>query len=631
MSLNPLQEDLSYLQSRMVYVLGIALFFFIMILTRLYYLQVVKGTEFRSFADQNTLKEIRIPAVRGVIQSAEGYELASNRPAFDIAIIRQYVRDPESLRDALVSLARLDAEDIMSSWKETRQLPPFYPHVVSRDVGYNAMARIQVHQAVDYGENHQFDLQGVEILPHPLRRYPYGSMAAASLGYVRAISREEFTQRQKTTPGWYHLGDHVGASGLERKWEVLLRGDDGFQQKVVNAFGREIGGETLERRLVSVAARSGNDLVTSIRMPLQRYAEERFGEETGALVALDPRTGEVYAIVSQPSFDITQLTGRMSRDEWNRLTKDPGKVFLNRAIQSAYPPASTYKVVVALAALETGVMKPEQRVYCGGGHKVGKRRFRCWKSSGHGSVDLKRALIESCDVYFYVVGQKLGVDRIAHFAHLLGLGKRSGIELSGEAKGLIPTSEWKLRARGSEWHPGETLSIAIGQGYDLVTPLQNAVMLSAVVNGGYLVQPHLTKGFVDSLGNTFPPPNHLLQKQRQSLDVKHKHLQLIKEALVGVVADSRGTARRLRALPMKSGGKTGTAQVVGREARAFGKKHKDHAWYISFAPVEKPEIVVSVIVEHGGSGSAAAAPIAGDVMKKYMELKGTIAASLGYQ
>lgn len=620
MSLKPVQENLSFLQGRFFYVIIAVSIFFALAWGRLYYLQILRGDDYRDFARETTLKEIRLPAVRGSILDRNKVPLVSNRPAFDLAIVPQYVRDLPRLKLSLEQLVGMEPDILQAKWDKAHSMPSFYPLTIRQDMGYDAMAKVRVHQAI-ISNTGDYDLQGVEVQSQSVRRYPRNSMAAATLGYVRESSREELDRLQAAVPDIYYLGDRVGATGLERRWEVLLRGRDGYQEKIINAVGREVTAEEWVSPLAGQKPRPGNNLVLTLDYRLQAYAETLFGDESGALVALDPRNGEILAIASEPSFDLAELASRMSPEQWHRLLHDPRKVFLHRALQAAYPPGSTFKIVTAAAILEGKVMSPDEKVYCPGYLKVGDRVFRCWKHNGHGWMNLHQALVQSCDVYFYTAGLRLGVDRLAHYAREFGLGTPTGIDLAGEASGLIPTREWKKQNRGRDWQPGETLSVAIGQGYDLVTPLQNAVMMSVVANGGYRVRPHIARNFIDHAGHQFPVPGHELQRNTVSVGLAKSTLAALQSSLAGVVSEEGGTAHRLRKLEIPIAGKTGTAQVVGAEAGSGKGQHRDHAWFVAYAPVSSPEIVVSVIVEHGGHGGAAAAPIAGALIEKYMELK----------
>ena len=621
MALRPLQEDLNFLQSRFVLVIAVAAAFFLLVGIRLYYLQVLRGDEFRAFANENTLKEIRIPAVRGSLLDRHEIPIASSRPSFDLAVVPQYVQNIPRLTASLDHLLGIPSELVGDVWRKAERMPPFYPITVMRDIGFDAMAQVQVRQAI---ETDDLDIQGLEILARPVRRYPQSSMSAATLGYVREASREELKRLREQVPDIYHLGDTVGASGLEQRWEVLLKGQDGYQQRIVNAVGREVQSEAFASQLIREPARSGINVVTTLDHRLQLFAEDQFTDKVGALVALNPQNGEIYALVSKPTFNLNTLSGHVTSETWKQLVQDPGKVFLNRAVQSAYPPGSTYKVVVAAAALEEEVVTPEDKVYCPGYLRFGRRAFRCWKSGGHGRMDLHRAIVQSCDVFFYTMGIRLGVDRLAEYAKRFGLGQKTGLDLRSETPGLIPSSAWKEKYRGAPWYPGETLSIAIGQGYDLVSPLQNAIMIATVANGGFVVRPRLVRYFLDHNGQRIPMPGYPLLKERVSAGLSADTIARLQAAVAGVVSEPGGTAGRLRQIPVPIAGKTGTSQVVGSESKKVGDEYKDHAWFVAYAPVENPQIAVSVIVEHGGHGSSAAAPIAGAVIQKFMELKGSI-------
>jgi len=620
MTLKPVQEDLSFLQGRFFYVIIAVSVFFALAWGRLYYLQILHGDEYINFARETTLKEIRLPAVRGSLLDRHEVPIVSNRPAYDLALIPQYVRDFPRLKLSLEQLINLKPALLQAKWNRGQSMPSFFPLTIRRDMGYDAMAKVRVHQAI-LTDVADYELQGVEVQALSVRRYPETSMAAATLGYVRESSRTELDRLQAAVPDIYFLGDRVGATGLERRWEVLLRGRDGYQQKVINAIGREVSTEEWVSPLAGQQPRAGNSLVVTLDHRLQAYAEALFGDESGALVALDPRNGEVLAMVSHPSFNLAQLASRMSPEEWKRLIQDPRKVFLHRALQAAYPPGSTYKIITAAAVLEEGVMTAEERVYCPGHLRLGRRAFRCWKRSGHGWMNLHQALVQSCDVYFYTAGLRLGVDRLAHYARAFGLGVPTGIDLGGEVAGLVPTKAWKQRARGRSWQLGETLTVAIGQGYNLVTPLQSAVMTAVVASGGYRVRPHVARYFIDHNGHRFAVPGHDFLQQPSPIGLNESTLKVLKRALAGVVSEEAGTAHRLRQFDVPIAGKTGTAQVVSEGLGSGERRHRDHAWFVAYAPVNAPEIVVSVIVEHGGHGGAKAAPIVGAFIEKYMQLK----------
>lgn len=625
------QENIQEFKGRFVFFVIACGIFFVVVICRLYYLQVLKGSYYRLFSNENTLKEIKVPAIRGIIYDRNQIPIVTSRPSYDITITPQYINDFDRTKKALEHFADIHPEYLDKKWKEAKKLPPFFPVIIARDVNFNVITRIRAYQALGYQEGDVFDLSGIEIEPKPLRDYPQGNLLSPTLGYVREISAKELARYQKEKPRRYWLGDLVGAVGLEKQWDPFLKGKDGYIQKVVNAVGREITTEDVVEFLRQEKAQHGNNMTLTIDNRLQKFAEEQFGSQSGGLVVLKIDTGEILAFVSRPQYDPSLLVSNVSVDTWQNLAQDPGKPLLNRAYQASYPPGSIYKIVPALAALEEGVVTPEEKIHCPGYYKFGKGIFKCWKRSGHGWVNLHDAIVQSCDVFFYNLGVRLGVDRLAKYARMLGLGEKSGLRLSGEQQGLIPTELWKKKVYGQPWNPGETVSVAIGQGYDLVTPLQSAIMIAKVVNGGRPLHPHFVSVFEDDKGERFQPPplegEGDQKKSSKSPPFHSKHIRLIREALVGVVNSPLGTARRSRLPHIPFGGKTGTAQVISEKGRALARlrgikgNFEDHAWFVAFATVDQPKIAVSVVVEHGGHGSSSAAPLARDVIAEYYRLK----------
>jgi penicillin-binding protein 2 len=612
------QERTGEFQQRLVVCLVAIVAFFFLVFARLFYLQVVRGNYFWVFSAEHTMKEIRTPATRGVIYDRNRIPIAENRPSFDLALVPQHVRDIEKVKRGLFETAGIDPAIVEAKWKGIRNQPAFFPLVILSDIPYDQAVRIRAAQSVEGEAPDPVDFQGVEILAKPLRSYPNGAIAAAALGYIGEISGKELQRFQKEEPGRYLLGDLVGAAGLERYWERFLRGKDGHRQKIVDAVGREIVSDEFESFLRKEEAVHGNNLILTLDSRLQKFAEERFGGKSGALVAIDPRDGGILAIVSLPSYDPGALVSNVSHDAWSRLVSDPRNLLLNRAVQGTYPPGSTYKIVTSIAALEEGVIRPEEKLGCRGGLQFGDRFFKCWNKGGHGAISLHGAIASSCDTFFYQVGLRLGVDRLAKYARLLGFGQKTGIDLDGEKGGTIPTSEWKRKVFKQEWQAGENLSIAVGQGYNTVTPLQNALMAARVASGK-AVRPHLIRAVEDEEGRILEEG----KGEAEPLPVSEKTLELVRAGMADVVKPG-GTAAGSRSPLVAIAGKTGTAQVISEEgkARARGINTQDHAWFIAYAPAEEPRIAVGVIVEHGGFGASAAAPIVRDVIEKYMELQG---------
>ncbi len=589
---------------------GAMVLVFAVFFVRLFQLQVIESADLRERSQRNSVRTIYLEAPRGEIVDREGRALATTRPAFELSVMPVDLRQPERTFAALGQLIDADPAALRAQVGERRGRERFQAIRLAADLSEDGHARV---------ESHLFALPGVLTDAIPRRHYLEGELAAHLLGALGEIRKEQLATRDFAD---YRSGEVIGQSGLESLMQAQLRGRAGGRNLVVDVAGRVI--EVLDE----VRPSGGGRVTLTIDLDLQRAAEQAFLPDVlggpakmGALVALDPRNGDVLALVSKPSYDPNAFAGGVDPETWKRLTRDPHKPLQNRALAGQYPPGSTYKAIVAAAALEEGVINPARRVYCPGHFTLGRRTYRCWKKEGHGEVDLRRALVESCDVYFYQAGLALGVDRLAFFARGFGLGKRSGIPFTGEAPGLVPTSAWKQNRFREPWVLGETVSVAIGQGFDLVTPLQLAVAYGAIANGN-VVTPRLVQSYEDEEGNQVPgPAAHV----RGTAPVSAAHLERVRSALAGVVEEPRGTGGRSRVPGVRVAGKTGTAQVVGLQhtegidEAELELRHRDHAWFAAFAPVEEPEIVVSVLVEHGGHGGSAAAPIAQKVLARYFE------------
>jgi penicillin-binding protein 2 len=441
-------------------------------------------------------------------------------------------------------------------------------------------------------------------------------MTAQIIGFTGEVSREEL---DRSTAGKFSSGDIIGKFGIEKFLDSHLRGKSGAEQVEVNVAGKAI------RSLGRIPATTGDNVVLTIDSALQEAAWSALGNRAGAVVVLDPRNGAVLALVSSPSFDPNLFNGGISFNDWERLSNDPGHPIENRSISGQYPPGSTYKIVLAAAALEEGLITPETTFYCNGTFELGDRVFHCWQAKGHGNVNLHRAIVESCDVYFYNLGKLLGVDRIATYARAFGLGTPLGIDLPREKSGLIPTKQWKLSRLRESWQMGETISLAIGQGFNLVTPIQLANAYATLANGGTLYRPRLIKQLESLDGHVVK----IFQPEKQGvLPVRPQYIQAINQALWGVVNEKGGTGYILKRQEQDVCGKTGTAQVIGlpqdekaRKAKRVSADFRDHALFVCFAPYENPEIVVAVIVENAGHGGSAAAPVARKVIDTYFAQK----------
>ena len=456
-------------------------------------------------------------------------------------------------------------------------------------------------------EARRYALPGVSVTVQPVRDYLFPGQAAHLLGYLGEINAKELESDQ-----FPHLkiGEYVGKFGIERSYEAFLGGQRGGRQVEVNSSGQVV------RTLKTVPAKSGHDLFLTIDSKLQQTAEAALGDEA---VAIDPNTGEVLVLASTPSFNQNDFIGGITAPKWKTLIENPQKPLNNKAIQGAYPPGSTYKIVTALAGLEEKVIDPHTTFFCPGHFKMGKRTFRCWRRGGHGTVSLKKALAQSCDVYFYQVGLKLGVDKLAHYATAYGLGQPTGIELANENSGLIPTKAWKKNRTGIGWQRGETVSVSIGQGFNLTTPLQMAVLTAAVANGGTLYRPTVVKNSTDK-------DSHV-ERVIGRIPASPNSLKRVKEGLWEVVNGNRGTARIAKIPGVEMCGKTGTAQVFTRKTQArlkeedLKKSLRSHAWFVAYAPAKEAQIAVAVLVEHGAHGSSAAAPIAKEVIAMYLGIE----------
>lgn len=600
------QDYCQEIEPRVKKIAGIVLVCMLLVIGRLYYLQAIRGNFYRLFSEENSIREAAIPALRGMMLDRNGVALVENRAAFDLVLIPQYVLDKKKVFSSLERFLNIPRPLLETAWSKRLGQPAYQPIVLLEDTDMDVVSWVRSHKSPWGRLRSDLDLRGVEVRLRYEREYPDSDIASHVLGYLREVDRERLKKLEEKTPGRYRKGDQVGIGGLEQKWDLVLRGEDGFQQKVVNAVGREISFAAVEEDLIQKEAKGGAQLQLTLDSRLQKIARNYFQGKRGAAVALDPRDGAVLLFYSAPSFDLNRLGGEKGNEYWSEIADHPDRTLLNRAVQGAYPPGSTYKMVVGLAGLQEGVIKPGSQFHCSGGLQFGNRRFGCWKSEGHGTVSIHGALVASCDVFFYNVGLKLGVDRLARYAQGFGLGSLTGIGFPSERSGLIPTSEWKQRVYKSPWHEGETLSIAIGQGYNLVTPLQSAVMISVIANGGRRVHPYLVKN----------QPTH--PSSPKDVVFSKETVEIIRKSLIGVVAEDEGTAHRLSLLQIPMGGKTGTSQVVSLGKSCGGGRCEDHAWFVAFAPAENPVIAIAVLVENGGHGSSAAAPLAGELIKEYL-------------
>ena len=579
---------------------------FSILFMRLFYLQIMKGEEFLRLSENNSIRLESIVAPRGLIFDADGKLLVDNRPSFDLRIIPRNARPLEQTLKKLARYTNIPEEEMMEKVREGNGLSSYKPVLLKQDIGRDAMASIEVHK---------FDLPGVAIDIRPVRHYINGQHAAHLIGYLGEINAKEL---QSGAFAGCKGGDFIGRFGAEKSYEDLLRGKRGGRQVEVDVRGQVV------KALRTVNATPGRNLYLSLDYTLQKKGEELLQDRVGAVVAMDPMTGYILVMASSPTFDQNAFVSGMSRKEWNVLTSNPDYPMTNRVIQAEYPPASTYKIVTAIAGLEEGVIDHETTHYCPGYYALGNRVFRCWKRGGHGEVNVVRAIAESCDVFFYKVGEEVGVDRLAFYAGMCGLGERTGISLDNEGKGLIPTSEWKKKRLGESWQRGETLNVSIGQGFNLTTPLQMLVLTSAIANNGSLYQPQVVRRVETADGMEI---ENIESVVTGNLSISPQTMDIVKRGLWEAVNTKKGTARGIKLKQYSISGKTGTAQLVTTREPKAGEEKKDslfeqnlpHAWFVAYAPSEAPRIAVAVIVEHGEHGSTAAAPIAKELIKAYLD------------
>ncbi len=575
---------------------------FVGLVSRLWFLQVIKGDEYESFSIGNRIRIERVPAPRGRVLDRHGRELVVNRPSFDIYVLPKDVENIQSLSDNLSIILDVDGAKVRDKILQATRKNRFKAVLVAQDINRDQLAVIEARRS---------SLPGLIIEVNNLRQYPHGVLGASFLGYIGKVSEDELSANPELN--WNGL---VGKSGVEKTWEDSLRGEDGYVQKVTDALGREVNSDLFRKDLINKNSVPGKDVVLSIDMDLQTAAEEALGEEFGAIVVVDVRNGDVLAMASRPTFDPADFVKGIDSKRWNELLNDKNYPLINRATQGLYAPGSVFKMVPLAAAIKEGVFNPDTTIHCPGSYRLGTHTYRCWKRGGHGTVNMRSALVHSCDVYFYRLAEKLGIDTFAKYMTAFGFGQPTGIGIE-ERVGVAPSREWKQERFKTPWYKGETIVSAIGQGYVSTTPLQVAMMTASIANGGTLLTPRLVVKEVafsgESTVNNIPPRGHL--------PIDDRTLALIREAMVGVVNDPGGTGRGALLKDVKVAGKTGTAQVISLDSQTDAKKHMDHAWFTSYAPADKPEIAVTVVVEHGGKGGAVAAPLAKKIIEYYFNLK----------
>ena len=560
---------------------------------RMYYLQVVEADRFAMLAEDNRINPRLLPPPRGRILDRFGVVLVDNGQDYRAVIVREQTDDVEAVLERLGEIIGLDPEEGKRILKEMRSRRAFVPVTVRENLSWEEVSRIEVNTP---------DLPGISIEVGQIRNYQAGKVVAHALGYVAAVSEAELNG----DPLLELPGFHIGKDGIERSYETVLRGSAGSSQIEVNAVGRVI------RELARKDPEPGVELSVTLDVGLQRFLFERLSQEVSAsAVVMDVENGDVLALASTPSFDPNKFASGLTIADWQALVGNRLKPLTNKAIAGQYAPGSTFKMMVALAALSEG-LDPSHRVFCTGQISLGTAKFHCWKKGGHGTLDMSGGLKHSCDIYFYDAARKAGIDRIAEVARRFGFGKPVGIDLPRERSGLMPDRNWKIATYGEPWQPGETLVAGIGQGFTLTTPLQLAVMTARIANGRYAVQPRLVRSAETPV---WP-----------ELGIPEEHMKVAQEGMARVTNEVGGTAyaSRIQEPGLAMAGKTGTAQVrrITLAERLAGVKkneelpweQRDHALFVGFAPVGAPRYAVAVVVEHGGGGSKVAAPIARDVL-----------------
>jgi penicillin-binding protein 2 len=582
---------------------------FVVLLLRIWFLQIIRGETYRDLSENNRIRLEDIAPTRGIIYDRHGRILVDNRPAFKLAIVRADVGDLQQTLNELSRFLKVEQEQLEEKIRDAPKGAPFRPILLNRDMNRDQVAAV---------ETHRFNLPGVMVQIEPRRSYERPSFAAHLIGYLGEIGEAQLKKRQNQG---YKLGDYLGRYGVEMEWEPELKGYRGGRQVEADAAGRQL------QILREIPPQPGQNLVLTLDTQLQLEAERGLEGKAGAIVAMDPNTGDILAMASSPAFDQNQFVRGFTATEWQAIVDNPQHPLENKAIQGQYPLGSTFKPVVVAAALAEGVIEPETMLTCNGEYRLGNQVYRCWKKRGHGEIALFQAVVQSCDIYFYQLGQRLGVERMADYARRFRLGSRTLVRLNNEAGGLVPTARWKLRRFGIPWQKGEDLVTAIGQGFLLATPIQMSVFYAAIANGGVFVKPRVVMRVEDADGGVV---KNVQPEAVGKLDLNPSVLAFLQRALEGVVQEPNGTGRaallpgKLRGL--RVAGKTGTAQVVrapedseeGDESEV-PYKFRDHAWFVAYAPAEAPEILVAVLVEHGGHGGSAAAPLARQVMEAYFK------------
>ncbi|MDH3360601.1 MAG: penicillin-binding protein 2, partial [Desulfobulbaceae bacterium] len=585
------EAELNTLKRRIDIATAVAIFFIAILVVRLWYLQIQRGDDYAQLSENNRIRAQDLSAPRGNIIDRQGRIIVTNRPCFNIVWVREDAPNPDAVLKKLAHILHEDISVLLERIRSSADHPRYMPFRLREDIDWRTLV---------YIENLRLDLPGVRIEVLPNREYRHGNLASHLIGYLGQINPKELEKHAQDN---YAPDDRLGKQGIEKLHEKQLRGEKGRKYLEVDVHGFE------QRQIRTKEPLPGDDLQLTIDIDLQEAAEKAMKGKAGAVVAMDVNSGKMLVLASTPPMQLDEFVGGISTKAWKAMLNNPMHPLINKAIQGQYPPGSTYKIITALAGLNEGIVTPDTIVYCNGSYTFGNRKYGCWKKTGHGPVNMRRALKESCDVYFYQLGQKLGVKTLAKYAQNLGLGTKTGITLENEKPGLTPTDEWKRKRHKESWQEGETLSVAIGQGFNLATPLQVCRMTATIANGGILFRPQLLEAITDPDGKQIEPFSPIIDGHALG---QPEQLALIRDALKAVVNEQHGTGNAARLKNISVGGKTGTAQVIhlskyqDANDEDIPYKYRDHAWFTCFAPTENPEIAVTVLIEHGGHGGSAA-------------------------
>ena len=570
------------------------IFIFLSLILRMMYLQLYRGDKYAYLAEKNRFKLKKIESPRGKIYDRNGRLVVTNGAGYRLVYLKERDNNPEIVKE-ISEVTGYDEEFIKKRIKNGEIFPYTRENVLVESLDEETAHKL-MEKIIDYPY--------LQVQTYSKRRYLYDSTASHSIGYVKKISEKEY---EKLKDEGYSPRDIIGKDGLERTYDKELQGEDGYEYIEVNAFNR------VQRRVAEEKIPvPGKNLYMTLDMELQEYMEEQFKEDkrVGAFIAMDPKTGELITMVSYPTYSLNMFSSQILNEDWQKIINDPGRPLTNKTIAGEYPPGSVFKVVSAISFLENGIDPKEKYLYRNGYYEIGKWRWRAWKAGGHGYVDMKKSIVESANPYYYKLADQIGHKPIVETAHIFGLGEKTGIDIPGEKRGILPDVEWKKKVIGSGWYKGDTILLSIGQGYLTVTPLQIAVLYAAIANKGYTYSPHLAKSLVDFSGEKV---EEVLGKKHEIKNFPKKYYDILNDALIATVAQNNGTTKILRRKDITVAAKSGSAQNAHSKTT--------HAWVAGYFPAEDPEIVFTVVLEGAGGGGAMGGAMAKKFIDKYMEIK----------